>query len=261
MRRTSMSLVTALFLGILVCPAFAQDPGGETGKQPRTFDAEISPEGPRAGYGEVVVLGPGARLRFAVQGESKGVGFVPTLDGERVSFEAWSSSWEPGAHRISGNVLTTEGEEIPVTPLEIVFDPTAPRIDRQVGGMELLERYGLDQGVEPETPKRGERHRGVDVYWSADGRRWLPLLPPDREKFDWVVAGDEPQVFLWIAEHRALRLEDGTPIAKGRVIRLWASDELSAVRTLLLSATPERLELQARDLVGNTTRTTWNLPR
>jgi hypothetical protein len=127
----------------------------------------------------------------------------------------------------------------------------------QIGELELLEGFGLDQGVRPQMPRRVERHREVPVYWSADGLRWLPLLPPDAEEFDWVVESDEPQVFLWIERDRALRPDDGTPVREGDVIRIWVHDELSAAHDLVLSVTPESLEVVARDLVGNETRKVW----
>lgn len=265
MSRNPTPLAAVLLPAILAtsawtAPAVSQDPGTTEGDEgSRAFEARISPEGAQAGYGELVVLGPGARLRVETRGESEGMGFAPSLDGRTVSFEAWSSGWEPGRHRASGTALTTDGEKIPLAPLEIVFDPTAPRIEHQIGGLELLEQYGLDQGVEAERPERVERHRAVAVYWSADGRRWLPVLPPDREEFDWIITGDEPQVFLWTAEDGVLSPPDGTPIGGELVVRLWASDELSAVRSLLLSATPETLEVQARDLVGNRAGETWAL--
>jgi len=64
----------------------------------------------------------------------------------------------------------------------------------------------------------------------------------------------------------SLRIDDGAPIApeKLQLVRIWAGDELSAVRDLRLRVLPtaaggHRLEMVATDLVGNATTVTWPL--
>lgn len=223
--------------------------------------ARVVAEGPQAGLGEILVLGPGATLAVELEGETSGARFEPAVDGREASLEDWSSGWEPGAHRIEGTAVTAWGAATPMAPLSIVFDPSAPEMSWQVGEMEVLEEFGLDQGVEPKKPRRVERHEDVPVYWSADGRRWLPLLPPDRNEFRWVVGSDEPQVFFWADRDRALRIGDGTPVKKGQVVRVWVHDELSAASDLVLAVTPRSVELVATDLVGNESRRTFAIGR
>jgi LysM repeat protein len=219
--------------------------------------ARVVAQGPQAGLGEVLVLGPGARLTVELEGETAGARFDPALDGREVPLDEWSTGWEPGAHQIGGTAVTAHGAATPLGPVAMIFDPEGPEVFWQIGELELLEGFGLDQGVRPQMPRRVERHREVPVYWSADGLRWLPLLPPDAEEFDWVVESDEPQVFLWIERDRGLRPDDGTPVREGDVIRIWVHDELSAAHDLVLSVTPESLEVVAHDLVGNETRRVW----
>ena len=226
-----------------------------------TAGVRFAAEGPHAGYGELLVLGPGARLEVELDGEEAQGELRPSLDGRPVAAEALASGWEPGRHSITGVVIGAGGAETSIAPLEIVYDPDAPTVDHEIGDLTLLEEHGLDQGVEPKKPRRVDRHRDVPVYWSADGRRWLPLLPPGEEEFDWLVQSDEPQVFFFVERDGALRLEDGTAPEKGRVVRFWAEDELSATSVLGMTVTPERVEIVVRDLVGNETRTAWALAR
>jgi hypothetical protein len=107
--------------------------------------------------------------------------------------------------------------------------------------------------------------------WSADGRRWLPVLAEGAEAdgdgllADWLVASDRPQVFLWALADGAFG--SGAPVAPSRLelVRVWAADELSAVRDLRLRVRPAgaayTLEMVATDLVGNATTVTWPLAR
>lgn len=240
------SLFTMALLAFLLTPAAAVEVG-------------ITAEGPQAGFGDVLVLGPGARVAVQMEDDADTTRFEPVLDGAPVSLDAWSTGWDPGPHRMSGVVVTEDGTRSPATPLDVVFDPTPPVVDREIGDLALLKAHGLDQGVEPKKPRRVERHRDVAVYWSADGRRWLPLLPPGEERFQWVVEGDKPQVFFYVERNGGLHLNDGTPVQKGQVVRLWAFDELSATSVLGMSTTIEGLEIVVRDLVGNETRQSWPL--
>src|SRR6185503_7758426 len=138
-----------------------------------------------------------------------------------------------------------------------------------------LDTHGLDQDVSRQKPPRHttpERDRHVKILWSPDGRRWLPLLPKNAKTdaggalADWLTAADRPQVFLWALGSRVF--DHGAPVAprKLELVRIWAGDELSAVRDLRLRVVPaagggNRLEMVATDLVGNVTTMTWPLAR
>ena len=81
---------------------------------------------------------------------------------------------------------------------------------------------------------------------------------------DWITKADRPQVFLWALDNQVL--DHGAPISpsKLQLVRIWAGDELSAVRDLRLRVLPSPtgghlLEMLATDLVGNATTVTWPL--
>jgi len=183
--------------------------------------------------------------------------------------------WPPGRHAVSLQSAPSGGEPAVQTPLHFVYDPGPPKIQWEVGDTKLLDMHGLDQDVERREPPHRvtpDRDRHVKILWSPDGRRWLPLLPKDAKTdasgalADWVTAADKPQVFLWALGNQVL--DHGAPIApqKLQIVRVWAGDELSAVRDLRLRVLPAaaggyRLEMAATDLVGNRTTVTWPLAR
>ena len=187
------------------------------------------------------------------------------IDGIPVTLAQLAGPWQPGRHAVSLQTVPPPGEEPAVQPaLQFVYDPGAPTIQWEVGGTALLDHHGLDQDVDRERPPRHtspERDRHVKILWSPDGRRWLPLLPKDAKTdssgalADWLTAADRPQVFLWALGNRVF--DNGAPIApqKLQLVRIWAGDELSAVRNLRLRVLPVaaggyRLEMVATDLVA-----------
>ena len=228
--------------------------------------------GTQAGFGDVLVLGPGARLAPA-PGAAPVVARL--LDGEEAAPDVWSSGWPAGAHEAAVHVLGSDGAPQVLPPLRFVFDPQAPTIEWEVGTTVLLERFGLDQDVDRhEPPRRTEppRDRQVPILWSPDGRRWLPLLPRHAEPTasgalaEWLVAADRPQVFLWALDDSSFGA--GAPVAPERrqLVRLWSADAYSAVRDLRLRVLAggdgaRQLEVVATDLVGNETTVTWPLGR
>jgi hypothetical protein len=229
----------------------------------------VTPTGNVVGFGDGFILGPGARLEVAA---APGRAVEYRLDDAVVPVETWSGAWEPGTH-VAAAFLPGDGAANEA-PLRFVYDPQPPVLQWQVGDPALLEGHGLDQDVQRRRPPRHtlpERSAEVPVLWSPDGRRWLPVLAASAEAdaegllADWVVASDRPQVFLWALADGAFGA--GSPVAPAalELVRVWAADELSAVRDLRLRVRPaERgfaLELQATDLVGNSTAVTWLLVR
>jgi hypothetical protein len=228
--------------------------------------------GPQAGFGDLLVLGTGGRFELAASAGDH----VPVIDGATVTVAELAGPWPPGRHAVALQSVPPPGEEPAVQPpLHFVYDPAAPKIQWEVGDTRLLDGHGLDQDVEREQPPRHvtpERDRHVKILWSPDGRRWLPLLPKDAKTdasgalADWVTAADRPQVFLWALGNKVL--DHGAPISpqKLQIVRVWAGDELSAVRDLRLRVLPVaaggyRLEMAATDLVGNRSSVTWPLAR
>lgn len=234
----------------------------------------VQAAGSQAGFGDVLVVGPGARLEPATGGDPV---VAQTLDGVEVSAAVWASGWSPGAHTAGVRVAGADGAPQDLVPLRFVYDPDPPTLEWEVGTTALLERYGLDQDVERRRPPRRtlpERDRSLAALWSPDGRRWLPLLPRGAEPdasgalADWLVAADRPQVFVWVLDDGVFGA--GAPVAPAEreLVRIWGSDTLSAVRDLRLRVLPaggtraaRTLELVATDLVGNTSTVTWPLRR
>jgi hypothetical protein len=228
--------------------------------------------GPQAGFGDLLVLGAGARFELAAPPSSA---HVPVIDGQQVEIAALAGPWQPGRHAVSLQPAPAPGEQpAPLPALQFVYDNAPPRIQFEVGETTLLDSYGLDQDVERRNPPRHtvpERDRRVKILWSPDGRRWIPLLPKDAKPdahgalADWPTAADRPQVFLWALGSEVFGA--GAPIAprKMQLVRIWAADELSAVRELRLrvleSPSGYQLELAATDLVGNRSLVTWPLAR
>jgi hypothetical protein len=277
MHQTSWrTLLSALLIGSASIATAAQTPppaGAPAGvTAPAAAANPLQAVGPQAGFGDLLVLGTGARFEIApAAGEH-----VPVIDGAPVTVAQLAGPWQPGRHAVSLQSVPPPGEEPAVQPpLHFLYDPAAPTIQWEVGDTRLLDAHGLDQDVQREQPPRHtmpERDRSVKILWSPDGRRWLPLLPKDARTdasgalADWVTAADKPQVFLWALGNQVL--DHGAPIApqKLQIVRVWAGDELSAVRDLHLRVLPGaaggyRLEMAATDLVGNRTTVTWPLAR
>ena len=274
MHQTSWrTLTTALLIGTSSVAATAQTPPDSpppAGEVVATAAPNpLQAVGPQAGFGDLLVLGTGARFEVAAAGDH-----IPTIDGAQVTLAELAGPWQPGRHAVALQAVPRPGEEpMALLPLQFVYDPAAPKIQWEVGDTKLLDTHGLDQDVERDHPPRHvvpERDRRVKVLWSPDGRRWLPLLPKDAHAdasgalADWVTAADRPQVFLWALGSRTF--DHGAPISpqKLQLVRIWAGDELSAVRDLHLRVLPAgtggyRLEMAATDLVGNRTTVTWPL--
>jgi len=268
------SLLSVLLVGLATAAGAQTDapatppPAAEV---PASPPSTLQAVGPQAGYQDLLVLGTGARFELA----ASAAGQVPLIDGAPVTVAELAGPWPPGRHAVSLQSAPSGGEPAAQAPLHFVYDPGAPTIQWEVGDTRLLETHGLDQDVERDHPPRHvtpEPDRNVDILWSPDGRRWLPLLPKDARTdangalADWVTAADRPQVFLWALGARVF--DNGAPIApqKLQLVRIWAGDELSAVRDLRLRVLPtaaggHRLEMAATDLVGNLSTVTWPLAR
>ena len=277
------TLTPALLLGLSSIAASAQtvppptpapaENGVATTTPTTNADAAASPlqaVGPQAGFGDLLVLGTGAKFELAQAAADQ----TPLIDGTPVTVAQLAGPWQPGRHAVSLQAPPQPGGEPAVQPpLHFVYDPGPPKIQWEVGDTKLLDAHGLDQDVHRDRPPRHvmpERDRHVKILWSPDGRRWLPLLPKNAHTdnsgalADWITKADRPQVFLWALGNQVL--DHGAPIApaKLQLVRIWAGDELSAVRDLRLRVLPSPtgghlLEMLATDLVGNATTVTWPL--
>jgi hypothetical protein len=231
----------------------------------------LQPTGPQAGFGDLLVLGAGGQFRLA---DAAMASHVPFLDGEQVTIAALAGPWLPGRHAVALQTVPAAGETpVRQPPLQFVYDPGAPTIQWEVGTTAMLDAHGLDQDVDRDRPPHRvspEPDARVKILWSPDGRRWLPLLPRDARAnrtgalAEWLTAADRPQIFLWALGEQVFAA--GAPVSpkKLELVRVWAGDELSAVRDLRLRVLPVvaggyQLEMVATDLVGNATTVTWPL--
>lgn len=232
--------------------------------------AVIVAEGPQAGLGERVVLGAGASL--AVEAEDPMGGetvFEPILDDTTVELAEWRSDWELGDHLATGTVTGASGLPVEVAPLAFVYDTEEPDLDWETGGPELLEERGLDQGVDPRRPRRADPvKKSLPLFVSADGRRWLPLVPKGNERGDHFVVCDDPQVFLYVKKPVEVSTGDAVvELERGDLLRIGAGDRLSAVSRLEIEALPDEgsdrwsLRAEAVDLVGNRVEKSWTVAR
>ena len=216
----------------------------------------IHAEGPQAGYGDLLVVGPGAHLvPPAATSLDAGEHLQLVLDGNAATAESWSAGWTPGRHQASGYVVRASGEEEPFPPLDFLVDLDQPVLHDEATDADVFEQHGLDQGVdEPRSPRRIHASRAVPLVWTSDGRRWLPVLGFGERSAAWTVESDRPQIFLW-AKHDVTLGGDVPGLAEGHVLRVWAEDPTSAVQRLEVTArrTADGGEIvfQAIDLVGN----------
>ena len=219
--------------------------------------ATITGHGTVIGYGESIALAEGSRLKVTIEDPTGSPTFHPTLDGEAVTLAELESGWSVGIHEVGGTIIGGAGTEVILRPTPIVYDPNAPQLAWEVGGLELLYQKGLDQGHEPKPPRKW-RNRAA-LYVSPDGRTWSPLVEPNTTTATHIVACDDPQLFIWAAKE--VQLPDGQTIPKNRVGRMWASDDLTAVRDLVLdvdvSTAPYRMKATARDILGNESVAEW----
>jgi hypothetical protein len=267
--RRALALCLLIPLGGATAPA---QPPPTTPPTAAMMAPTILAVGPQAGFGDVLVLGTGARLEIAPTTPPQ----VPVLDGQQVPASALAGPWPPGPHGLAlQSVPPAGGAPVVQPPMRFVYDPLPPAVQWEVGDITLLDLHGLDQDVERQKPPRHtvpEPDRHVRMLWSPDGRRWLPLLPKHAEAdahgalADWLTAADRPQVFLWALKGKSFG--DGAPVTpkKMQIVRVWATDDLSAVRDLRLRVLPAaggnyRLEMVATDLVGNATTVSWPLLR
>jgi hypothetical protein len=275
--RSWRRLTPGLLLGLAATVASAQTPAPPTAAPAPAPVATaapqpslLQPKGPQAGFGDLLVLGTGGGFALA----PAAAGQVPLIDGVQVTEAALSGPWQPGRHAVALESTPVPGAEATVQPpLQFVYDPAPPKVQWEIGTTAMLEVHGLDEDVHVDHPPHRivpKADKRVRVIWSPDGRRWLPLLPADAKPgaggalVEWLEAADRPQIFLWALESPVFGA--GAPVQpqKLQLVRVWVTDELSAVRDLKLRVVPSPsggylLEMLATDLVGNATSVTWPL--
>jgi LysM domain-containing protein len=216
-----------------------------------------------------------ANVGVKITAEDGGCGLLraePAVDG-RLSPAGGAGAKGPlpaGEHRAGGAAVDRCGNRLEVPPLAFTVDTEPPNV-----ACEVTDRAALERGGEPRaargTSRRYAEPSGTGLYWSSDGRRWLPLWRPGKAGGKTPafggdeIASEHPQLFL-----RALGVKltiDGREVAPaaGQLLWLRAEDAGVGVERLRFHAVDRGaeqapvLELEAVDLLGNARRLSWPL--
>jgi hypothetical protein len=164
----------------------------------------------------------------------------------------------PGDHQVSGYALDRCGNRVTVPPLAFTVDAEAPTVRSTV----------VERDVEPKAAGHAEVPGKTGLYWSADGRRWLPLWRPGKAKARASrkneITGGQPRLLL---AARGVQLSiDGQTVAPGpgQLLAITAEDAGAGVERLRFRAAggpggAPTLEIAAVDRVGNTREVAWPL--
>lgn len=224
-------------------------------------------DGPAVIVGSRPVLGPGASLSFDIVDPLSGPGVVSyLLNGQPAAGDSWSKDWPAGEHQI--DVIAADRAGNRSKPLAFAFasDRTAPKIEWMKGGRELIRNHGSTEPADQKIRRR--RDRRVLLEWSADGRRWLPILSPVADEKVETIRSDSPQVFIRVVTGRPFAPEGAERLDAGTLVRVWSTDDLAGVDEMsfrLVGSLPTKeqpdnravLVFESRDLVGNSTSIEW----
>jgi hypothetical protein len=173
-----------------------------------------------------------------------------------------------GEHRAGGYALDRCGNRVEIPPITFTVDAEAPAVRTAI-----VERGVFAQDGEPKAGRRSSRRAsrapgGTGLYWSSDGRRWLPLWRPGKAPAQANPGGDEiassqPRLFL---KTQGVKLSiDGQTVAPGdgQLLAVTAEDAGAGVERLRFHTSGPAgapvLELEAVDLVGNSRQIAWPL--
>jgi LysM domain len=232
--------------------------------------------------GDELVLGPGASLALTASDDASGLARVAyLLDGREVDEAAWSGAWAAGAHEAGAELEDRAANRSRVPALAFRADPDPPHLAVEVGGDELIDRYGEPDWQPPPLSRwlgwrqhRRLARQRVILEWSTDGRRWLPITLPDGAGGDGggpagraaagQAFGDHPQVLLRAPLGDPFAAASDVHLAPGEVLRLDARDPGCGVDRLAFGVGPGAggglvLWFESADLVGNQTALAWPL--
>ena len=232
--------------------------------------AKLTFSGPQIVVDRRLFLAAGFGLEITA--DDSGCGLLrasPAVDG---------SPAEPGEHRASGYALDRCGNRLDLPPVAFTVDTEPPAVRSS-----LVERSILESEGEPKAVRRSRRQGGepggTSLFWSSDGRRWLPLWRPGQAKAathetadhaetaetdENEIASDRPRLFL---KARGVKLSiDGQTVAPGedQLLAITAEDAGAGVERLRFHVTggggkAPALEIEAIDLVGNRRQLSWPL--
>lgn len=189
------------------------------------------------------------------------------LDGKEIPAAELAGPWAGGAHSLSLRLEDRAGNAGMVGPFAWVADDQPPVITAEVGGIELLRRFGRPdrarEARERRDTKRAEE-AGVAFEWSSDGALWLPLKWAGNAPVT-VAYGDRSQLFFLAPVGDPLAASGSAKLGAGRLLRLSFADEACGVETVRFGIETEGssavLWVEATDMVGNAARKEWALSR
>ncbi len=222
-----------------------------------------------------ILFGNGA-TKLEVQEERTSCGVTQRtfrIDGQEVSESAWSAP-SPGA-RVADVVITDGcGQSTTIGPFAFSIDAEAPVLKFQAVDANVYDDHGEPDRQRRRTPNNWKPERGGAIAWSADGRRWLPLIWGDRTApsndvwSEFTATANHPQVFF-AGQGWQLVADDGTPSTSDRLLWVTGEDAGSGIAKLIYrtkvapadSNAAALLEVEAQDLVGNSAVRTWKIVR
>lgn len=236
--------------------------------------ARLGLAGIQVGVAEVL-FGSGA-TKLEIQDESSSCGIAQRtyrLDGQEVSEAAWTA---PSSGARVADVVITDGcgQSTTVGPFAFSIDAEAPTLRTQAVDTNVYDDRGEPDRDRRRTPSNWKPERGGAIAWSADGRRWLPLVWGDRTApsngvwSESAATANHPQVFF-SGQGWQLVADDGTALTGDRLLWVTGEDLGSGIAKLIYRAkvapadsnAAALLEVEAQDLVGNSAVKTWKIVR
>ncbi len=278
----------ALPLGKLMWRVTARSASGLDGYPSAATPVEVTPAvaagpppsahlglaGVQVGVAEVL-FGSGA-TKLEIRDESTSCGVAQRtyrLDGQEVSESAWTAP-SPGA-RVADVVITDGcGQSTTIGPFAFSIDAEAPTLRTQAVDANVYDDHGEPDRGRRRTPSNWKPERGGAIAWSADGRRWLPLVWGDRTApsngvwSESTATSNHPQVFF-AGQGWQLVGDDGNSLTGDHLLWVTGEDLGSGIAKLIYRAkvapadsnAAALLEVEAQDLVGNSATKTWKIVR
>lgn len=279
---------TALPIGTFLWRITARSASGLDGYPSAASRVEVTPAvaagpppsarlglvGAQVGVAEVL-FGSGA-TKLEIQEERSSCGIAQRtyrIDGQEVSEAAWSAP-SPGA-RVADVVITDAcGQSTTIGPFAFTLDAEAPALRMQAVDTNIYDNRGEPDQDRRRTPRAWKPERGGAIAWSADGRRWLPLVWGDRAApsngvwSEEAATANHPQVFF-AGQGWQLVADDGAALTADRLLWVTGEDLGSGIAKLIYrtkvapadSNAVALLEVEAQDLVGNSAVRTWKIVR
>lgn len=279
---------TALPIGTLLWRVTARSASGLDGYPSEPSRVEVTapvaagpPPSARIGLAGVqvgvadVLFGSGA-TKLEIQEERTSCGVAQRtyrLDGQEVGESAWNAP-SPGARMAEVTITDACGQSTTVGPFAFTLDAESPSLRMQAVEMDIYDNRGEPDQDRRRAPRAWKPERGGAIAWSADGRRWLPLIwgdrpaPGDGVWSQETATANHPQVFF-AGQGWQLVADDGAALTGDRLLWVTAEDLGSGIAKLIYrtkvapadSNAVAILEVEAQDLVGNSSVRSWKIVR